>query len=598
MATTRVPPKRMYLVGLGWRILDWLVSLVTIFLCVGTPPPGINESHYIPKAKRVWDVSFASGRDIFLDSNDSHFLASCLAGNLAKHYELETVAWIGRLSSWLLLSIAWSRFTRALRWPWIVHCLLLPAWVLAVRYGHWAGEWFVGGYEAKSLAYPFVLLALAMVVEDRWSMVWIFLALAIALHPVVGGWALITVIPVMILQPGQSANLRRRIVPIAVSIAIGTIGVLPALSGLGSTDSEGNFSAARVHVFSRLAHHMCPRFFDVERWMAGGVTLTTFLSLSWVWLKRNGCFSTESKLIDRLRALSVNAEGKLLLVACFAIGVSAAGWIIDIVGYLTHQTTLSAKLLRFYFFRWSDVVVPLAICVLLGRWLTKWCFLYGDTNLQTQCMLGTVQMRFSLAHVSQAGRVTLPSIVVLTFAVGVWHWRHDNSSMISAADRWMLEKPGPFPVRFDESPEDPLLPARYRDWLAVCDWIKKNSPRDSLWFTPKHQQSFKWYAQRAEVVSWKDVPQDNASILEWYRRIQESDDPRVLTCAPRKNSKGEFRGWTTDEFIELAKKYRFNWILVDRTYQDLPPLLELKYPIEIDNRSFAVFYVPSSLIDH
>jgi hypothetical protein len=30
---------------------------------------------------------------------------------------------------------------------------------------------------------------------------------------------------------------------------------------------------------------------------------------------------------------------------------------------------------------------------------------------------------------------------------------------------------------------------------------------------------FKWYAQRAEYVTWKDCPQDAAGILEWKSRL-------------------------------------------------------------------------------
>ena len=114
-------------------------------------------------------------------------------------------------------------------------------------------------------------------------------------------------------------------------------------------------------------------------------------------------------------------------------------------------------------------------------------------------------------------------------------------------------------------------------------------PTDSLWLTPKYQQTFKWYAGRAEVVSWKDVPQDNTSIIEWYQRLQQ--------CNPPRGSDGAVRGWTTEELLELAKRYRFQWVLVDRTYQAEPPLLECKYPILIDNRSFAVFYIAPSWLD-
>lgn len=200
---------------------------------------------------------------------------------------------------------------------------------------------------------------------------------------------------------------------------------------------------------------------------------------------------------------------------------------------------------------------------------------------------------------------TFAFTIVMTM-LGVLHWRHMNQMQAPAADMMMLKSVGPVLVDWDSEIEptssasqtviDSLLgwatsaptSQRYADWLAVCQWIRENTPPDSLWLTPKHQQTFKWYACRAEVVNWKDIPQDSPSIIEWYRRIQR--------CQPPRDRLGMPRGWTTDELLELARKYRFQWVLIDRSYQESPPLLESKYPNLIDNRSFAVFYISDETI--
>lgn len=59
----------------------------------------------------------------------------------------------------------------------------------------------------------------------------------------------------------------------------------------------------------------------------------------------------------------------------------------------------------------------------------------------------------------------------------------------------------------------------YRNWLSMCLWIKASTPSDEVFSTPRHQQTFKWYSERAEVVNWKDIPQDVDSIIEWRRRF-------------------------------------------------------------------------------
>jgi hypothetical protein len=212
--------------------------------------------------------------------------------------------------------------------------------------------------------------------------------------------------------------------------------------------------------------------------------------------------------------------------------------------------------------------------MLAGWWLSQLSFVPGGNSTK---------------DVTRSGSVLLVSAMVAVGLLGFVHWRSEFQQAVPPADRWMIQQPGPFPVSWKNVPEslNSQLPNRYTDWLAVCEWIKQNSPSDSLWITPKHQQSFKWYAQRAEVVSWKDVPQDNRSIIEWFRRIERLSQPR--------NTIGKLRSWQTEELIALAQQYQCNWILIDRTYQDKPPLLECKYPINIDNRSFAVFYVGDAI---
>jgi hypothetical protein len=155
--------------------------------------------------------------------------------------------------------------------------------------------------------------------------------------------------------------------------------------------------------------------------------------------------------------------------------------------------------------------------------------------------------------------------------------------LIPAADRLVVESVGKHPIQTD----------RYIDWLAACKWIRENTPHDSLWLTPKYQQSFKWHAERAEVVCWKDVPQNNAAVIEWYHRIER--------CAPPRDSHGSIRDWTTQELLDLSSQYGFRWLLIDRSYQSQPPALEIKYPLVeqgeyVDNRSFAVLYIPDALV--
>ncbi|MEM7476453.1 MAG: hypothetical protein AAF483_15795, partial [Planctomycetota bacterium] len=234
--------------------VQWFVQIAVIFACIATAVPGINESHYLTKAKHALDSSFAPG-DLFLESGDSHLTATYLAGILSLVLPLEMVAWFGRLICWGFLSWAWIHFCRSLKIPALLAPFALASWIFAVHYGHWAGEWAVGGFEGKSLAYPCVLLGLAAAVEKRWKNAWIWLAIAVIWHPLVGGWAGLSLVLVWLFFPGSPSALAQW--PwILAAFFISLLGVLPALSGIQGSDPSG--VADQVHVFFRLDHHQRP----------------------------------------------------------------------------------------------------------------------------------------------------------------------------------------------------------------------------------------------------------------------------------------------------------------------------------------------------
>ena len=51
-----------------------------------------------------------------------------------------------------------------------------------------AGEWVVGGVEAKGIAYVLVFLGLDSLVRDRWNRALLLFGAAAAFHVLVGGW--------------------------------------------------------------------------------------------------------------------------------------------------------------------------------------------------------------------------------------------------------------------------------------------------------------------------------------------------------------------------------------------------------------------------
>ncbi len=542
-----------------------VVLFALICLLAAEQVPGVNESHYLPKAKHLFNREFCPG-DLFFESSDAHGLAAGLAGALALWLPLPAVAWIGRIISWFCLAWAWQKLRVAIGVHWIVGALALGSWYFAIDYGNWAGEWAIGGFEGKSLAYPCVILAISELFQNRWARVWVWLGLAVAWHPLAGGWAGLSFGIAWLCVPGLWERARAQARWLALATGLGLVGVIPAGLGLNSPNQVGNLVASQIHVYKRLAHHQCPSLFAFDRHLAGGISLGLLVAatlLAWSILRK--------KSREEVRQDPV---AWMLTIGWISVLFSAVGLAIDRFFSLS-SPIFASELLRFYWFRWSDIAVPLA-------WtLTFWKVTAGGLQFAKHTSGAIAPLpaagpssdkearawsKFALASQLIAGALLL----FLT----IRHAQANSARRYPPADDILMNAPMARAIDTD----------RYIDWLAVCDWARKNSPSDSLWFTPEHQQTFKWYAGRAEVVCWKDVPQDNESVRNWYERL--------VLCRQPRNSKDERVEWTSEQIIELARRYGFRWVLVDRGTQVTPLLnLEFMYPIDTQNKSFAVFRI-------
>ncbi|MGN6547128.1 MAG: DUF6798 domain-containing protein [Aureliella sp.] len=552
--------------GYGAMLAAVWLNFLIIWLLDASLVPGVNESHYLPKAKHAWNPEYAPG-DLFLASGNAHWLFSEIAGFLSTFLSLTAVAWVGRVVSWLAMAFAWQRLARSLRFSIPVSALVLAGWILATRLGNWAGEWAIGGFEAKSLAYPFVILALARLLDGRWNKVWLPIGVAIAFHPLVGGWAGLTMVGAWLLWGRKIAPLGEQVWPALVAGAIALVGILPALSMIGGPARAGDIVVAQIHAFFRLAHHQSPHLFAGSQHIAGACTLILFVIATALvyapWRAGRG-----------LNEVSAVARGEgdpaamLVAVAWLSVAISLIGLLIDWIGVRT-RPDIAAGLLRFYWFRWSDVAVPLAWVVGMWSCALRVCRPTAvSAAMPSRRPLGSSQ-QFHWA----LGALPATLLVLFTVAAMGRQVMEQWEDELAPADRTLL---------MSESPELASGPEVVRDWQAVCDWVAENTPTDALFLTPRAQQTFKWYAGRAEVVCYKDVPQDSRSLLEWYDRL--------VHCAPPRGPGGEPLGWTTSQLRALQARYHFQYVLVDRRIQREPPLLEIVYPnSSIANGTYAVF---------
>ena len=174
----------------GWALAETLLVFGVFFVQGATPPPDVGETYYLGKAVHCWNPDWARG-DFFLNTKDTHEVFYYTFGWLSLWLPLGTLAWVGRILTWGLLAWAWRRLSFALLPRRGCSVLTAALMVCLVQRCHMAGEWIVGGVEAKGFAFVLVLLGMESLVRGRWNRVWLLLGAASAFHVLVGGWSVV-----------------------------------------------------------------------------------------------------------------------------------------------------------------------------------------------------------------------------------------------------------------------------------------------------------------------------------------------------------------------------------------------------------------------
>ncbi len=501
----------------GRRLVEVLLIVLAFFALAGDPPPNVNESHYLCRLKHFWDPSWCVG-DLFLESADTQTVFIWLFGWITRFASLATTAWIGRLLAWALIAWGWQTLSwRVVPKPFASVLSAALFVTLNARF-QLAGEWIVGGVEAKCFAYGLVLFALRELVDLRWNRMFLLLGAATAFHPLAGGWSAIVcgalwlftyvrrVLPGVSRRDsyGDTTGATREPFPILGLIGGGLlalIGVVPALSLTWDEPPEIAAKASQIYVFERLPHHLALLSLPAEEVRARLLRYAVLL----VALAALGIAMRRHAVIHMVRF----AWGAALL--------AAVGLVIELV--LSHEPQAAARLLRYYWYRLADFAAPMAVAL-------------AATAL---VMMGMKQ-----------GRPLGVWLLIASIAFSGWH--------LALPTRQRLLNPVP--------PADARM-ANYGAWVDLCEWVAENTSANALFLTPRLNHSFKWRTGRPEVVNRKDIPQDARGIVEWDRRIKDIyyyEAPWGL--AGPIDSLGQLGD---DRVRELANKYGADYVLSDRS---------------------------------
>lgn len=524
-----------------------LAALTLFFAAFAAwPVPDVNEAVYLTKARHFADPTWGRG-DFFLETPDAHGGFFILFGPLLAAVPLETGAWICRWIGWLAVAAGFCHAvvplaanphpTRASPRDeaWRTAAFVLVAgglFAVALRSTPMAGEWLLGGCEAKVTAWACVLAGIGEIARGRWASAVCAMGAGTWLHVLVGGWGMVALVGARLMGHGWDHAIGdggERPGPrwsnpllIAAGIGLAAAGVVPAL-GLASAASPADRAAAiRIYVVERLPHHLLPRTF------AEPMVARHLLAIAVWWLL--------SRLVP-----PTPARRRLMWFTLAVLAISLTGSLIALAEPLAPTRVLS--LLRYYWFRMGDVVVPFALAV---------------TASAVAC--DTAACR---------GLVPLPPWLVRTAVVlGL------VGSIAVESVHWPLPGRTGLLPRADSKVAGPA-------WIDICDWVRDHTSAEACFLTPRGAASFTWRTARREVVSWKNSPQDVAGLLEWRRRI--------IDCFSADGSLSDMERSTAAlgarRLRDVADRYDADFAIVP---VDVTGLADLPFPVLHTNDGYVV----------
>jgi hypothetical protein len=492
---------------------------------LAAPIPAVNEPHYLCKAKNYWQPDWCAG-DFFLQSSNAHTVFFATVGSLTQWLSLEQTAWIGRVIAIVILALGWCNLLSTLvqcRWS-TLHILWLFLALQAC--GNFSGEWLVGGVEGKVFSYGLLFYALGEIQRDRLVLAGASAGVAIAFHPVIGLWGVLAFAGAITvewiwsrLRSNRQSN--AAMVPSTrpniarVFMACGVMAIC-ALPGLiPAIQLLGEPASAQTKAAAN--------YIQVYYRLAHHLDPMRFLPRAYY------CYAALLVIWVVAMFLRVRSpsQRRFDTIVAFAVLFALAGIVIGWGPRPAPQMAWyaqRAQLLKFYPFRLADVLVPLAVSIAIV--------------LPLHARLPII--------VKHLGYGLLFAVTLVQCQVGVDLNRYSGELRT--------------------------------DWIAACGWIDQNLPKDVLVHSPHNGWAFKWFAQRAEYVAFKDCPQDPNGIVEWNRRLN------FLKRWFEDHYADEF--YSADELRDLRRQTNITHILTDR----LGPLA--LQPI-YHNESFQVYDLKS-----
>jgi hypothetical protein len=276
---------------------------------------------------KQWSPNYLLNDWTFSKPDYGHLIFNMAMAPFNGLFSIETLSWIGRFSYWSMVIIALFRLGKNFRIPTWMITLSIFLWVL---YGQSivGGEYIVGPFQAKSLAFVFLLFALDGFIRQADRLASIFLGLCFSFHPSVGTWGGLAIGLTLLILRYPAKKLARTIFFAALFALPGLIALIPYVLESKSFSWE----QWKYFVLTLQSHHL-----DPSSWALRDILLVYILfAFNWFCFRQNKDDFTQRFLI----------AFQFFLCLVFSLGI--------VLRY-----TENYELLKLYPFRLFPIFIPL-----------------------------------------------------------------------------------------------------------------------------------------------------------------------------------------------------------------------------------------------
>lgn len=250
----------------------------------GAPVPRLSEELYLPLVRRTGDAAYLAGDWTTSGPFGEHWVFDHLLGPVAARMPLPWFGWIGRLLSWTILAVLLVRLGSRFGLSPGLAGVGLGLWLVANQ-SLIGSDWMFGTFEAKSVAYCFLVGAILLATGRRVPPAIALLGLAVSFHPGVGGWGALAAGTALLVDRETRAQALRWA---PVGLILAAPGAIAIATNLGTT----TLALQRFLVLDAIPHHADPFFGGAQlpalQLAARTGVLVAMLAANVVWYRASG----------------------------------------------------------------------------------------------------------------------------------------------------------------------------------------------------------------------------------------------------------------------------------------------------------------------